>query len=148
MNNFILDVKKSDIFFYIRLALSLCTFLVYMCFRCYILRRKLSHYHHRATLFCKNLMLNWKLKTWKSSFIRLTTFSKWAVVQQLHVVTSRFVLQYILTFEVNILKYQPIIYFDKTNVKLIDCSVFEWNENTIRFTVMFSSNMHCWVYTL
>ena len=54
----------------------------------------------------------------------LTTFSKWAVVQQLHVVTSRCVLQYILTFEVNVLKYRPIIYFDKTNVNLIECFCF------------------------
>lgn len=53
-----------------------------------------------------------------------TTFSKWAVVQQLHVVTSRFVLQYILTCEVNVLKFRPIIYFDKTNVDLIECFCF------------------------
>lgn len=75
---------------------------VYLRYRCYILGRNLSNYHHRATWFCKNLMLNLKLKTWKSSFAHLTTFSKWAVVQQLHVVTSRFVLQYILTFEVDV----------------------------------------------
>lgn len=51
----------------------------------------------------------------------LTTFSKWAVVQQLHVVTLRFVLQYILTCEVNVLKFRPVIYFDKTNVTLTEC---------------------------
>lgn len=54
----------------------------------------------------------------------LTTFSKWAVVQQLHVVTSRFVLQYILTCEVNLLKYRPIIYLDTTNVNLSECLCF------------------------
>lgn len=55
---------------------------------------------------------------------RLTTFSMWAVVQQLHVLTSWFVLQYILTCAVNVLKFGPIIYFDKTNVKLIECFCF------------------------
>lgn len=54
----------------------------------------------------------------------LTTFSMWAVVQQLHVLTSRFVLQYILTCAVNVLKFWPIIYFDKTHVKLIECFCF------------------------
>lgn len=66
---------------------------------------------------CKNSMLNLKMKTWKCAFAHLTTFSMWAVVQQLHVVTSQFVFQHTLTFEADVLKYQSIIYFDKTNVK-------------------------------
>lgn len=55
---------------------------------------------------------------------RLTTLSKWAVVQQLHVVTSRFVLQYILTCGVDVLKCQPVICFDRTNVSLSECFCF------------------------
>lgn len=74
--------------------------------------------------FCKNLMLNLKIKNLEMFLLCLTSFSKWAVVQQLHVVTPRFVLQYVLTCEVNVLKFRPIIYFDKTNVNLIECFCF------------------------
>lgn len=51
----------------------------------------------------------------------LTTFSAWTVAQRLHEVTSWFGLQYMLTCAVNVLKFQPIIYYDKTNVKLSEC---------------------------
>lgn len=102
--------------------------------------------------FCKNLMLNLKRKTWKRSFAHLTTFSKVgrcpaAAGKSPH----RFVLQYILTFEVDVLKYWRIIYFDKTNVKPHSVFLF-WGEMKKKsilwsFTVKFSSNVHRWVYT-
>ncbi len=100
--------------------------------------RKLSHYHHGATWFCKNLMLNLKMKTWTCSSACLTTFSKWAVVQQLHIVTSRLVLQHILTCEVNVLKFRPIIYFDKTNVNLSECFCF-WVKRKHDLMVIYSN---------
>lgn len=67
----------------------------------------------------------------------LTTFSKWADVQQLHVVTSRFVLQHILTCEVNVLKFRPIIYFDKTNVNLSERFCF-WVKRKHDLMVIYS----------
>ena len=99
-------------------------FTVYMSCRCQILRSELSHYHHRATRFCKNFDVELKNENLEMFLPCSTTFSKWAVVQQLHVVTSGFVLQYILTCEVNVLNSQPIIYFDTTNVNLTECFCF------------------------
>lgn len=47
-------------------------------------------------------------------------------------------LQYILTFEVNVLKYWPIIYFDKTNVKLAECFCF-WVKRKHGLMVIYSN---------
>lgn len=94
-------------------SLSLQAFSVYMSCRCQILRIKLSHYHHRATQFLQKLDVELKNENLEMLLSCLSAFSKWAVVQQLHVVTFRFVLQYILTREAKGLKIRPIICFDK-----------------------------------
>lgn len=99
------------------------------------------------------LHMSWGAEAWGESYLVIaagkpkllscsSTSSKWAVVQQLHVVTPRLVLHHILTFTARVFKYLPIIYFDRLDPHW-RC-VLGWNGSGMWVTVMFSSNAHCW----
>lgn len=82
-------------------------------------------------------MLILKMTSWKCSF------PAWPLSQRPREATSRFVLRYILTCAANVLKFQPIIYFDKTNVKLFECFCFwvKWKHDLM---VIYSNVfIHC-----